>query len=141
MKRYPIFLLLLCLNCDPVDDKLIITNQSDHKVYYMWAPQDLSPLYEDILNKQGIATTYQGVVNAIDPNKSEHETLMGRRGKAWENYIKHTCENGKLRVYTFSIDTLKKYNFKDVADNNRYISRKEVSIDDLNKWNWEIKLP
>ena len=142
MKSKFIFVLLVLLaGCDPVDDKLIITNQSDHKVYYMTSPMDLGDLYRKILKEQGTPITYQGVVDIIGPKISRNETMMGRRGRAWKNYVRRTCKDGKLRIYTFSLDTLKKYNLRNIGDSHRYLSKQEFSIDDLNKLNWEVKLP
>ena len=129
---------MLNLGCDPVDDKLIITNQSDQKIYYTRSQHSqLTKLYQEGSIKED---TYLNYVAEIESNTSRHEILMGRRGKAWRNYIKNS-EGGKLRIYTFNIDTLNKYSWKDVIDNNRYFSKKEFAIDDLEKVNWEIKLP
>lgn len=139
--KFILILLVLLAGCDPVDDKLIITNQSDDKVYYMTSPMDLGDLYREILKEQRAPITYQGVVDVIGPKISRNETMMGRRGRAWENYVRHTCKDGKLRIYTFSLDTLKKYSLENIGDSHRYLSKQEFSIDDLNKLNWEVKLP
>lgn len=125
-------------SCDPVDDKLIITNQSDQKVYYMLSPTELSIFYKKTMDEQHVSLTYQGAVDYIESKRSRHETMMGRRGKAWENYVKFSCDGGKLRIYTFSLDTLTKYNFKSIVDHNRYLTKKEYSFDDLNKLSWEV---
>lgn len=135
-------LLLAAVSCDPFDDKLVITNQSDHKLYYTITPYaELSTLYQKTLSEQGIQINYQNVVKEIEPNTSKNEMHMGHRGKAWKNYIKNTCENGKLRIFTFSIDTLKRYDFKNIIDHKRFLLKREFTINDLEKINWEVKLP
>jgi hypothetical protein len=137
-----IALLIMFVGCDPFDDKLVITNTSEQNVYYTRSPYaKLSTLYRETLEKQGIEIDYQNIVKEVRRNASINELIMGARGKAWQNYVTNVCEDGKLRIYTFNIDTLREYTFKEVIDNNRYLTKKEYTLDDLKKMNWEIKLP
>lgn len=130
-----LFILVLIQGCDPVDDRLTIINQSDKKIYYTTnSHSQLNKLYKE----SSINVTYLNYVGEIEVNISKNERMMGPRGKAWENYVRNICEDGKLRVYTFSIDTLKKYSFRDIIDNNRYLEKREFTVDDLEKINWRI---
>jgi hypothetical protein len=139
MKFNFIFLILLLtlLSCDPMDDTLVIKNKSDQILYYVKnSHAKLSELY-----KEDTLTTYLNYVHEVGPNTIQNQLRMGRRGKAWKGYISKTCEDGKLRIYTFSIDTLKKYSFRDVIDHDRYLQKKEFKVSDLEKSNWVITFP
>ena len=136
--------MILIVGCDPIDDSLKITNQASTKIYYLYSPyRELVNVYDRTLQEQGISITYRNVVEEIDPFKTKREIILGRKDQAWRDYINSVCEDGRLRIYIFDIDTLKKYElkFRDVAVNNRFASKIEVTVEDLEKSNWEIRLP
>lgn len=142
MSRLIFGVLLFVTSCDPVDDKLVLTNMSSHKLFYLESPyENLIDLYEVTLREQGIRITYKNVVEDIEPRSSKNVLLLGSKGRAWENYIDTNCEGGKLRIYVFAIDTLKKYDFRDVAVNNRYVSKREFSVADLERVGWNVTIP
>lgn len=130
---------MLLLGCDPIDDRLVVKNQSDQKIFFLRSPnRDLATMYKQTTDQQGIST-YLNFIEEVGPDSTEKILITGG-GKAWERYINGACEDGKLRVYTFSIDTLKKYSWKEVMENNYYLKKMEFSVNDLEKQNWEIKL-
>jgi len=131
--------LMLLLGCDPVDDRLVVKNQSDQKIFFLRSPnRDLATMYKQTTDQQGIST-YLNFIEEVGPDSTEKMLITGG-GKAWERYINKACEDGKLRIYAFSIDTLKKYSWKEVMENNYYLKKMEFSVNDLEKQNWEIKL-
>ena len=142
IKNFILFLFILTFSmCDPVDDKLVIRNESSQKIYFLKNEYDkLSKLYEEVLKKQGVELTYLNCIEIIEPNSENRQLLTGARKNAWEKYINNVCEDGKLRIYTFNIDTLKKYNFKEIANSNRYVQKREFSVKELQELNWQIKL-
>lgn len=134
-----IFVVVTLFGCDPVDNKLVIKNESDNKIYYMSCPnKDLASMYRHEVKLQGTGFTYLNFVSEVMPNRTKHESSVGI---PWEGYIDKVCENGKLRIFTFSIDTLKKYDWKDINEHGRYLMKKEFSIEDLKKLKWEVSLP
>lgn len=138
--KWILLLSIIVCSCDTFDSKLIIHNASDQTLYYTYSPYErLDSFYKKTAREQG-AFTYLNCIDEI-PSKTKKERRRMGRGNVWERYINGVCEDKKLRIYTFNIDTLKKYSFKNVADNNRYIQKKEVSVDDLNKTNWIVTFP
>jgi hypothetical protein len=139
--KFILGILVLLASCDPVDLKLRIKNETDQKIYFMTCPaRTLNKMYRDEVKSQGNNLNYRNYIKEMRPHSIEEQLMMGHRGKAWENYVNH-CENGKLRIFIFSIDTLNKYNWKDINENERYLTKREFSVEDLNKLNWEIRLP
>lgn len=137
-----VFLSLTVAGCvlDTFDDRIVVKNQSNERVYYLKCSYDkLSTMFKKSA-EQVNGVTYINFVKEIRPVESRRERRMGSR-TAWESYINEVCEDGKLRIFTFSIDTLKKYNWKEICENERYLTKKEFSVEDLNKLNWEVKLP
>ena len=133
--------IILLLSCDPVDDQLVVKNESHQKAYFLKSPdRDLYTMNQRVVSEQGTGSTYLNFINEIEADSTKHMLITGS-GKAWQRYINEACEDGKLRIYTFSIDTLKKYSWKEVMENNYYLKKMEFSVDDLEKQNWEIKLP
>ncbi|UII31976.1 hypothetical protein LVD17_27185 [Fulvivirga ulvae] len=143
IKELNVFLLflLICFGCDPVDDKLAIVNQSDEELFFVTSPHsDLSKLYQEGLDQHGVEVKYTNYVEEVEPNATYRPTHFGS-GNAWERYINQVCEGGKLRIYTFDLDTLKKYNWKEVIENDLYLKKVELSVDELEKMNWKVTLP
>jgi len=141
MRRILFGALLLLLSCDPIDDSLEIWNSSSKRVYYMTScHENLVKDFQLTLEEQGIELNYLNVIDTVAPLSSKKEAIVGKRGEAWKAYIRK-CDNGILRVYLFNIDTLVAYDFRDIAINNKYLVKKEYSLDDLQRLNWRIELP
>jgi hypothetical protein len=136
MKKLLIFFLgTMLLNCDPVDDKLIVSNASDDTVYFVRTSHDeVRELYDAGLDELGIETSYTNYVKEIAPNTKQVQILTGG-GNAWERYIRNS-DHGKLHVYTFQIDTLKKYGWKTLTSRAYYPKKMEFSVRDLEQLNW-----
>jgi hypothetical protein len=133
-------IVAVLLGCDPIDDKLVINNNSDEPAFYAWSPRNkLNELYEEGLDKYNIQVAYTNYVREIPPNTKQVQILTGA-GKAWERYIRDNCDEEKIHIYIFNIDTLEKYDWKTVIESNFYSKKMEFSIKDLEKLNWEIPL-
>jgi len=48
--------------------------------------------------------------------------------------------NKKLHVFTFNLDTLTTYSWKEIIENNLYENKKDYSLAEVKSMNWEIKL-
>jgi hypothetical protein len=139
MRLIAVFIFGLLISCDPIDDKLTIRNSTTQRIYYMKSSYgDLGKMYDETVELQGKNLNYQNFINDVDPGSSKQLLITGG-GEAWKRYIEKACEDGKLRVYTFSIDTLKKYTWEEVMKGNRYLNRIEVSVYDLEKVGWNIE--
>lgn len=133
-------IVIIFFGCDPVDNKLSINNLSSKKKYYVLSPhKNLNKLYEPEAEELGIKITYLNYVKEITGNSKKQQFLTGG-GKAWERYINLACEDQKIKLYTFDIDTLEKYSWKEIISKNYFSSKKEFSVDDLERINWEIKI-
>ncbi|MBN3584570.1 hypothetical protein JYB64_19420 [Algoriphagus aestuarii] len=134
-----ILFLLFIIGCDPIDDKLIIDNQTQNKIYFALSPHDhLSKLFEEGLDKFNVEVTYKNYVNEIEADSKQRQLLTGG-GNAWERYINETCQDSMLRVFTFNIDTLNKYSWSEIIEKNYYLKKIELSVKDLEKQGWQIK--
>lgn len=135
---FTLLLSTLFVMCDPIDNKLVIVNDSNEKLYFVTSPYiNLSRLYEDGLEQHGIKIKYTNYVESVEPH-SEFEAIKFGNENAWERYINEFCEEGKLRIYSFEIDTLKKYSWKDVIENDLYSKKMEYSVKELQEKNWRI---
>jgi hypothetical protein len=131
--------LFACWGCDPFDDKLILINKTSDKIYYTESLcAILATFYEANAKVQGSNLTYLNFIDELRPGQEKRVMLPGRTG-AWINYVNKYCEDQKLRIYTFNIDTLKKYSWKDVMYKNIYVNKIEVSVKDLDALNWKVE--
>lgn len=136
-----LFTLLGCYGCDQLDDKLAIVNQSNKELFFVTSPHsDLSKLYQEGLEQHGVEVKYTNYIEKVEPNSTYRPTHFGS-GDAWERYINKACDGGKLRIYTFDLDTLKKYNWRDVIENDLYLKKVELSVADLEKMRWKVTFP
>lgn len=140
MKLRLIWVLVIAIptiGCDPIDDKLKVTNLTGKKIFFLESEyEDLRTMYKREREMQG-AITFANFLDSVEPNSTKHLIIMGG-GEAWERYI-NNCEDGKLRIYTFS-DTLMRYGWKYVLEKDCYIKKMEFTVSDLDKLDWEISL-
>jgi hypothetical protein len=138
--HWVIFAAVIISGCDPIDDKLVINNQSNDTIYYAFGSQDdLTVLNEKDLGVLGIKVSYSNYVNILAPKSNRHEYITGARG-AWERYINQYCDNGQLKIFVFDIDTLRNYPWEEITSNNKYRYKLNLSVNKLNKSNWIVDL-
>lgn len=132
--------ILLCLlGCDPTDDRLRVVNKSDEKIYLLESHRrELSSQYQDDIKQNGRGFGFTNYIEEIDANDTTVLHMGGNSNHAWERYINNVCEDGKLRLYTFSLDTLQKYSWRTVLEKEYYNKKVELSVKDLDKRNWVV---
>lgn len=110
--------------CEPIDNKLLIANETDRLLLYIPSKTD------SIVGSAPVDGNH-----SIPRHGEKHITVMG----SWENKVQYNF-NGKLWVITFDSDTLEKYGWEDVKCNNRYYSKQSFTLSDLKKANWEVRV-
>jgi hypothetical protein len=58
----------------------------------------------------------------------------------WEEYIEK-CDAKKARIYIIVKDSIDKYGWENIYKNNIYNKKYMVTIEDLEKTNWQIEYP
>lgn len=133
------FVLLFVFSCDPVDNRLKVINRSNAKIYLLTSHRrKLSDKYQDDIKLNGRGIGFINYIKEIDPNDSIPLTKLGNPSNTWIRYINNVCEDGKLRLYTFSLDTLQKYSWRTVLEKEYYNRKVELSVKDLDKQNWVV---
>ena len=101
------FLFILMLtSCDPIDDRLVIINNSHSTAYYLITEYDnLELMYDQKLVDDGVSVTFRNYVYELDDGGERRHIKTGS-ATAWEEYIKNVCENDRLHIYTFDIEKL-----------------------------------
>ncbi len=131
MKHISYLLLLICLlsSCfDKIDRRNIkIVNKSDKIIYCLSGFEDSIPgyylgsTYENFEKKYKIEINDYGFI---------HEKVSN-----WNDYIKGY---GYLRIFILTQDTIDKYSLKETIRNNKYSKLYRLTIEDLDKGNWQI---
>ena len=141
-KNKYIFIYLLLMNliisCDPIDHKLKLINNTNDKTYYTYSQNiDLLAMYDVELEKMKVSQSYHNYINSIEANDTIMPPEMGY--DAWVKLIQNS-KNKKLYIFTFDIDTLEKYQWKDIVQKNKYKNRYAISLEELEKINWTVNI-
>jgi hypothetical protein len=141
MKRCILLLFFInsLLGCDPVDDQLTFINPTTDTIYYTYTNSDLSHLYNYQYDTSGIEQTYLNYIKTIVPNSRIKQPIAGGRN-AWERYILQYDPKGSLIIYTFEEQLLKKIPWQEVIEKNRYKTKDQLSLEDLKRQRWEVRL-
>ncbi len=131
MKHISYLLLLICLlsSCfDRIDRRNIkIVNKSDNIIYCLSG-------FEDSIPKRYLCFTYEDFEKKYKIEKESYENLYDK-SRDWDSYIEHY---GYLRIFILTQDTIDKYSFKEVIAKNIYSKLYRLTIEDLDKGNWQI---
>lgn len=132
MKKFNLFLIILIgfLSCDYYDSRLIIQNNGDHEICFIYA-------HDTILDPVSNNIEYY-LMEKITPGETSIETLPGKN--SW-NILMQKSKNKKLNVFFIELDTMLKYNDWQYIRNNKLYHRYEYSEEELNVMNWLIEYP
>lgn len=136
-KKY-LYLLIMnfMISCDPIDHKLKIINNTNDKIYYTYNQNnDLLAMYDVELEKMKVPQSYHNYINSIEANDTIMPPEMGY--DAWVKLIQNS-KNKKLYIFTFDVDTLEKYQWKEIVQKNKYKKRYAISLEELNMVNWTV---
>lgn len=131
--------ILILTSCDPSDNRLNITNNYNHPVYYTYSSKeqlDSNNIRIAINQKQNLKEIPDHFY-MIAAKTTENVALTGER---WEA-IANDSQNKKIHFFFFKEDTLLKYKWKEIVNNEKYLSVEAHSIDELKKNNWMMILP
>ncbi len=132
---YICFTLLLMLNyCDPADNKLIITNNTNKPIYFYYTCNNsLDDLY---INKNEYKKDSIILFSAqyIKP-KSDIKVLMMGWPNPWKKYL---IKNKYLYVFIFSEDIIRKFPIDSVKKHELFIKKFRYTLEELEKNKWVI---
>lgn len=135
------FLLISCLERFK-NNTLILNNKSNNSVYFIISENDNMFDYEKYLLferiKKGehiseIDLTGLNMSDEIEPNSLEEL----ERYNGWKLNIER-AKDKKVRFYIVEKDSVDKYGWKYINDNTIYNKKYLLTLDDLEKINWEI---
>lgn len=132
----------LLSSCDPVDQKLVIDNQTNEEIIYKI--KTTKNFGDTVLfNKWNLTfpdTSYTADLGRIDPkSKRNIASMFGTGFNTWEKGIQEDCENGMVTVFIFNKSTLKRKPFSQILADKDYRSF-TLSTEDLEKIEWTIEV-
>ncbi len=131
-KNKPAFLILilLMLNAcvfDEVDSRrIIINNNSSNKIYACFSNTDT-------LNVTEFNDTNRYALEVLENSNGEIEPP-----RTWKGYFKRSADE-KIRIIFVKKDSVEKYGWKKVSNENLIDTIIKVGLIDLDRCNWEIK--
>lgn len=131
-------MIFLLSSCEYLDKRVFIKNETDETLYYLLFNRD------SIMNLYGnsgdttIRGSYTNYIHLVDANDSFNEGRLGAKDE-WEKYVMRG-DSQKLYVYIFNKDTLEKYDWRTIVENEHYQKRYTYSFDFLKFNNWNIIL-
>lgn len=139
MKKYSytILILFLLYSCKlPVDyfgQQLRVLNESSDTIVYFTDERTFNPEYPFMFDEVPDTALVGGV--SIEPSGVFYDQIFFPE-TYFDNY-----PDKKGKFYLFSLDTLKKYTWKEIKEKNNYLKRYDLSLDDLDSLNWTITYP
>lgn len=138
MRLYLILLIFILSSCEYLDKRVIVRNRTNEPLYYFIFNRDsLLNLKEDF-DDTTIRVYYTNYLERIGVNDSLREGQLGAKDE-WEKYVMRG-DSQKLYVYIFNKDTLEKYDWRTIVENENYQKRYTYSFDFLKFNNWNIIL-
>ena len=130
-----LFLIIITYNCVPcLRQSLFIWNNSQHQISYHYSTIGVSNekvYYPDTLlpkKRPEIRNIRVGKVDSFYPIYS------------WEKEFR-LLPKDTLSIYIFSRDTLDYYRWSEIRENHKYLIRYDLSLDDLNMLDYDIRYP
>jgi hypothetical protein len=134
-----ISLVFLLLGCDPLDERLILSNNTSEVVFYMISSSEKldgkSPFKNSfkVINRD---TVWDETSNLILPSSDKIPVVIGRNG--WTDFVKDS-EDGRLRVFVFEKDLISKISWKGIIADQKFSKKYELTLEELERLNWQIK--
>jgi len=132
--------ILISAKCkkDSIDTKnvpLYFRNNSNHLIYiYINDDEQYKAVYSDTL-----ITNFEMRVNG--PIKSHTSEMITEGGASWKNIFEVTVPNDTLSLFVIAEDTLHKYSWGTIRSSYLIMQRYDLSLQDLEKRNFEIEYP
>lgn len=121
---------LLFTSCVEYDRRLKIINNTSHAINVEWEA-DFNPTYPSI-NKTGYY-----LANPLFPNDTLDAVEDARDG--WDRFFSNS-KTGKLSIFIFNADTLKRYNSIDMLILNKMYKRLVFTKDQLEQIGWDVEI-
>lgn len=132
-------LIFLILSCDPLDERLTISNNTSEIIFYristdkrLYGKSPFKNSYK-IVNRD---TVWDETSSVIFPSSNKTLVVIGRNG--WEDFIKES-EDGKLRVFIFEKDLISKVPWMELVAEQKFSKKYELTLEELERLNWKIK--
>lgn len=136
------FILASCM--DRLDNRsLTIFNNSNEAIYNIISPNDSlngSGHYNEFLHKGNYIYTKEDSINRfifleIVPNV---KMQSNDRPNNWDLYFE-SINDKKMRLFIIYKDSVDKYGWKEIFKKNIYNKKYYLSLEDLDRMNWEIE--
>jgi hypothetical protein len=127
-KLVSVILFFLLLSCMDIRDNryIMFSNKHNETAYCFFTNKKLS--LEEFLNAQYYLP---------NPVKKDSTWSLDRPRGGWEKYISESSDK-KLKIYVIEKDSVDKYGWEYIFAKNIYNKKYNLTIDDLDKQDWEI---
>jgi hypothetical protein len=133
---------ILLSNCDPGDNRLEITNNSNRNIYVYYSCD--STLNDLSIFRNGYYHDYPGDSLYMTSNyyiKTHTSKNIDKRGlNAWVSYI-NKCENKQLHLFIFSDTVVSKFSDSVIRNNKMYEKHIVLAKSELNQRHWKVIYP
>jgi hypothetical protein len=131
-----VLIIILCniiISCLPMDKWYIIkiTNQSRTKIQYFSSNITDGGIYPDTL-----LPTNKPYLSSVESNNAGQLTSKIGWQQQFQSY-----PSGKMSIYFFDDDTLKKYTWDMVRKKNLLLQRKDITYPELENKNFVVSFP
>ena len=135
-------ILLVFCSCDYSDNKFTIINETNRPLFWVSSSSDSIDVHRSIYEPFRESTSNSNTT-WIESSFFIKPRGMKRKGvvnTTWEDMIRGDYFKGQMYVFIFEADTLEKYDWEDVKKNNRYFRKYRLTVDDLRKLDWKVRV-
>lgn len=137
------FIISLILSCDKYDPReLIVFNKSKNTVYSIISQNDKlagGGFYSEFENDENyVYTKHDSLFSFVfEPIKSNAKVANHDTPRFWDGYFNRIADK-KIRLYIVLQDSVSKYGWFKIFKKNIYVKKYELTLEDLEKQNWEV---
>jgi len=130
LTRLLLLLALSSIGCDPVDNRLVIVNESDKPLFFKYSLDgsmpEKSPYWEGF--------ELDEIDDMVRPHSEKKMEIIAN----WETFIRDNFKDETFYLFVFDLDTLKKHPWPVVRATENYLHKYEIEVEALKEMNWRI---
>lgn len=136
MKKYVFLLFVIFIapigSCDYYDNRLQVQNNSNEQITFEFS-------LDTVLDQGKNEDIKYLIRDGLSPGETKRQTRPGSTN-AWPGFIEQS-NNKKLNVFFINLDSLSKFNDWNYLREKKAFTRKEYSLEELERINWIIEYP
>ncbi len=125
-------IILLFINCDRHDTKLVLSNKTNDTIYFNIMHSDDRLEWSPLVKKNGKIDITMS--QFIRPKEIKSRAIMGK----WEYLINDECKDSAIRIYFFKKELVENVPKDSFLSRQAYSKKFKLKVKDLERMKWRV---